>query len=84
MGKLTPGATLIYERVNDVIYAREEGKTERREVGRNYDLHAEMMEDKLWGEIRRAAKTNPTLQSELDRVIMLYQLIKKQNGQTLD
>ena len=76
MGKLTPGVTLIYERVNDVIYAREEGKTERKEVGRDYDLHAEMMENKLWGEIRRTAKTNPTLQSELDRVIMLYQLIK--------
>ena len=80
MGKLTPGATMIYERVNDVIYAREEGKIERREVGRDYNLLAEIQEDKLWGEIRRAAKTNPALQSELDRVIMLYQLIKKNNG----
>lgn len=80
MGSLTPSAKMIYERVNDVIYAREEGKTERKEVGRDYDLHAEIMENKLWGEIRRAAKTNPALQSELDRVIMLYQLIKKQNG----
>lgn len=77
MGKLTPGAKMIYERVNDVIYAREEGKTERREVGRDYDLLAQMQEDKLWGEIRRAAKTNPALQSELDRVIMFYQLINK-------
>lgn len=80
MGKLTPGATLIYERVNDVIYAREEGKTERREVGRDYDLAAQIKEDKLWGEIRRTAQTNPTLQSELDRVIMLYELINKKNG----
>ena len=84
MGKLTPGAKLIYERVNDVIYAREEGKTERWEVGRDYDLYAQMQEDKIWGEIRRAAKTNPALQSELDRVIMLYELIKKNNGQTFD
>lgn len=76
MGKLTPGATLIYERVDDVIYAREEGKVERREVGRNYDLQAQLQEDKLWGEIRRVAKTNPALQNELDRVIMFYQLIK--------
>lgn len=80
MGNLKPGVTLIYERVNDVIYAREAGKTERREVGRDYNLYAQMQEDKLWGEIRSAAKTNPTLQTELDRVIMLYQLIKQQNG----
>lgn len=77
MGSLKPGTKMIYERVNDVIYAREEGKTERREVGRDYDLLKQMKEDKLWGEIRCAAKTNPALQNELDRVIMLYQLIKE-------
>jgi hypothetical protein len=37
-------------------------------------------EDKLWGEIRRAAKSNPALQTELDRVIMLYHL-SKDDGQ---
>jgi hypothetical protein len=35
-----------------------------------------MMEDKLWGEIRRAAETNPTLQDALDHAIMLYKLTK--------
>lgn len=39
-------------------------------------LHEHMMEDKMWGEIRRAAKTNPTLQDALDRAIMIYQLSK--------
>jgi hypothetical protein len=34
------------------------------------------MEDKMWGEIRRAARTNPTLQDALERVIMIYQLSK--------
>jgi len=34
------------------------------------------MDDKLWGEIRREAKTNPTLQSALDRAIMIYRLSK--------
>lgn len=77
MGNLTPGAKLIYERVNDVVYAREFGKTERTEVGRDYDMQANLMEDKLWGEIRRTAKTNPALQAELERVIMLYHLIKQ-------
>jgi hypothetical protein len=36
------------------------------------------MEDKMWGEIRREARTNITLQKALDRVIMLYKLSKDQ------
>ena len=39
-------------------------------------LHDHIMEDKMWGEIRRAARTNPTLQDALDRAIMIYQLSK--------
>jgi len=39
-----------------------------------------MREDKMWGEIRRMARTNPTLQSELERVIILYHLIKEENN----
>ena len=35
-----------------------------------------MREDKMWGEIRRAAKTNPTLQDALDRAIMIHNLSK--------
>jgi hypothetical protein len=42
-------------------------------------LHDHIMEDKLWGDIRRLARTNPTLQSELERVIMLYHLIKEES-----
>jgi len=33
-------------------------------------------DDKLWGEIRREAKTNVTLQKALDRAIMIYRLSK--------
>ena len=39
-------------------------------------LHDHMMESKLWGEIRRAAPTNPALQKALDRAIMIYRLSK--------
>ena len=39
-------------------------------------LHDHIMEDKLWGEIRRAAQTNPTLQDALDHAIMIYRLSK--------
>jgi hypothetical protein len=84
MGTLKPGATYIYERADGVVYAREFGKTERQEVGWNYDprtpdgrpLRDHLLEDKLWGEIRREAKTNPALQRALDRAIMIYRLSK--------
>jgi hypothetical protein len=86
MGTLTPGATYIYERNGDEIYARETGKTERVLVGYDHTpdsrtsdgrpLHDHMLEDKMWGEIRRMAPTNPALQKALDRAIMIYRLSK--------
>ena len=94
MGTLTPGATYIYERNGDTVYARESGAdpSTRKEIGWNYNPnnpdHLERQErlntlrdDKLWGEIRRAARDNVTLQDALDRVIELYHL-SKDNGQT--
>lgn len=39
-------------------------------------LHDHIMDAKMWGEIRRAAPSNPALQDALDRVIMIYQLTK--------
>jgi hypothetical protein len=39
-------------------------------------LRDHIMDDKLWGEIRREAKTNTTLQKALDRAIMIYKLSK--------
>jgi hypothetical protein len=91
MGSLTPGATYIYERNGEEIYAREVGKTERIMIGYQYEnkidprthdgrpLYEHMKEDKLWGEIRRAARTNTALQSVLDRAILIYHL-SKNNG----
>jgi hypothetical protein len=40
-------------------------------------LHEHIMDDKLWGEIRRAAKTNTALQEAIDRVKILYHLSKE-------
>ena len=39
-------------------------------------LFDHLQEDKMWGEIRRAARTNPTLQDALERAIMIYKLTK--------
>ena len=64
----------------------------RIEIGHDYDTHEErrdadiragmkkrrdsLMEDQLWHNIRRAARTNPTLQDALDQAIMLYHLTR--------
>jgi hypothetical protein len=45
-------------------------------TGDGRPLHEHIMESKMWGEIRREAKTNPTLQKALDRAIMIYRLSK--------
>jgi hypothetical protein len=46
-------------------------------TGDGRPLHDHIMEDKLWGEIRRAAKTNPALHEALERVKILYHLSKE-------
>lgn len=90
MGTLKPGATYIYERNGEEIYAREVGQdlSERKLIGYQYEnnvdprtpdgrpLYEHIREDKMWGEIRRAAKTNIALQKALDRAIMIYRLSK--------
>ena len=39
-------------------------------------LHDHLMESKRWADIHRLARTNPALQDALERVIMIYKLIK--------
>lgn len=86
MGQLKPNATYIYETPDggETVYAREMGSSERILIGQSYkalSLQEQLEQDKLWGEIRRMAKTNPALQAEMDRVIMLYYLCKdKENN----
>ena len=96
MGTLKPGATYVYERNGDEIYAREFGETDRKLIGYRYEmegkpdprtsdgrpLHEHLQESKLWGEIRRAAKTNPTLHDAIERVKLLYHLSKQNDKQT--
>ena len=72
---------IIYESPDggETVYIRKPGETHRElhsqsEEKRN--LMDQLKEDKLWGEIRRAAKTNPTLQRALDEAVMIYNLSK--------
>ena len=84
MGNLKPGATYVYEKADGITYAREFGAdpSTRKEIGWDYDprtsdgrpLFDQLKEDKLWGDIRREARTNKVLQDVLERAILIYHL----------
>jgi hypothetical protein len=80
MGSLKPGATLIYERADGIVYAREAGADPSTrqvvgyESGRDYDP---VRRDKInWHNLLEASKDNKALADAVDRVIMLYELSK--------
>jgi hypothetical protein len=81
MGSLKPDSKIVYESPDggETVYARYEGETDRWMVGQSATAKSkldELKEDKLWGEIRRAAKSNPLLQDALDRAKIIYELSK--------
>jgi hypothetical protein len=43
------------------------------------ERHRRLNQDQLWSKIRSAARQNPALQAELERVIMFYHL-SEQHG----
>ena len=72
MGQLKEGATYIYERDGDTVYARELGGTERRIIGMDYPVTDPIN----WHDVEMVAKTNPALQSALERAKLIYKLSK--------
>ena len=79
MSNLKPGKTYVYENENGIVYANEKGSSndQRFEIGRTpVALENELKEAKLWGNIHRAAKSNPALQEALNRVKIIYELSK--------
>lgn len=88
MGQLKPGATYIYESPDggETTYAREAGTNDRVLIGESYKARSKMdqiLEDKLWGEIRRKAKSHPGLAAELERVILFYRLLEDNNNEIM-
>jgi hypothetical protein len=85
MGNLKPGTTYRYRQEHGVVYAQDQTSLDEEAIGWEYDPRTEdgrplidhIRDDKLWGEIRRAAKTNPLLQEALDRAKVIYELSKK-------
>ena len=80
MGSLKPGVTLIYERADGIIYAREAGADPSTrqvvgyESGRDYDP---VRRSKInWHDVLESSKTNTALADAVNRVVMLYELSK--------
>lgn len=77
MGSLTPGATLIYERVAGTIFAREFGKSERKVVGYTTEISPEM--DLYRSEINQVllmCEQDLAMRELLDQLFVLYNLKK--------
>ena len=63
----------------ETIYARQVGSNERHlhyESEEVKSLRESLQEDEMWGEIRRLAKTNVPLADAVDKMIMIYDLVK--------
>ena len=67
------------------IYERDVGCSNRVLIADNRTvdgrpLHEHLKESKLWGDIHREAKSNVALADALDKVKMIYALIKKETN----
>jgi hypothetical protein len=76
---MEPDNNFIYESPDggDTVYRRKPGQVGRvlySESKEKKSLHDQLMESKLWGNIHRAALTDPALQAALDRVKIMYYL----------
>jgi hypothetical protein len=69
------GADPMTREVEGWDYDKENPKFDPR-TSDGRPLYEQIQESKLWGEIRREAKTNITLQRALERAIMIYRLSK--------
>lgn len=87
MGTLKPGATYVYERVDNTVYAREFGAdpSTRQVIG--YDLNEknnpffQKIAEKYfleveWAKILEEAKDNLALHQAIERVKIIYHLSK--------
>lgn len=84
MGTLVPGAALIYERADGVVYARYRdppyNQTPRWIIGGDPGAvsraQGDLIDYQEWKKLCEIAESNPVLKKQLDRVVELYYLVK--------
>lgn len=77
MGSLKPGATYVYERVDDRIYAREMGQPKRQLVGwsNNTGLAMQGYRNEI-NHVLAMCETDLAMRELLDQLFVLYNLKK--------
>lgn len=77
MGDLIPGEKLIYERVDDIVYARYANRPEiPRWIIGGKPKEGPLYDRQEWLEMIDAAQRVPTLRKALDKVITIWYTIK--------
>ena len=76
---------LIYESPDkgETIYARKAGSSERVLLSMSEKAWSRINEQEqaeVWKDITELAKTNPALNDVMDRLLVVYNLIKKENS----
>ena len=78
MGSLDPGASYVYERVDDRIYARKFGETRRQLVGwtdSNTGLAMRGYSSEI-NHVLQMCESDPAMRELLDQLFVLYNLKK--------
>ena len=86
MSNLIPGQALIYEHSNGIVYARYRdppyNKLERWVIGGDpakvVDLSGNLFGYQDWCEILKLCEKHPSLKSQLDKLLTLYYICKKE------
>jgi hypothetical protein len=67
--------THIYERVDDIVYVRQPGSTERTEAYRLSPDCQELINFQTWQNICKLAKDNEMIRQQLERLLICYKLV---------
>lgn len=86
MENQTADKIYIYERVGGTLYRRESGSdpSSRQVIGYDDDPLGIREDEMLYREILLLSKTNETLRSELERIKVLYHLIKTNDSAIIE
>ena len=79
---MIPGETLIYERVDGVVYARYRDKPEidrwivGGDPGAVSRAQGELLDYSEWKNLCEVAHTNATLKKQMDKLVTTYYIVK--------
>ena len=77
MAKLEPGTPIIYERVDTIVYGRFANRPDiPRWIIKDTSTRVNGLTPKDFNEILKLSETNTTIKAALDKLAMIYYIIK--------